>query len=319
MRAGWIWTAVLLVGLAGASFGLYLYLRPAPLPEQLVYGSGHIEGTEIHVPAEISGRIVEDSLVEGTRVDRGDVLVRLDDADLQLQRQRAVAEIEALQAEHDRAGSEVEVWRHHRQTAERDLDRYRTLLERKAVPPQRVDQAENAFEEAKGRVASLESELDAIGKRISAARKQQELVESRIAKSRIHAPIDGTILVKVRENGEYVQAGQTVAVLVDLTRVELKVYIPENRVGKVGLGDPARLRVDAFPNRTFEAAVARIDQRAQFTPRDIHMPEERVRMVFGVTLKVDNPDRDLKPGMPADAWILWQQDSGWPQHLFVPK
>lgn len=319
MRTGWMWTAVLLIGLAGASYGLYLYLRPAPLPEQLVYGSGHIEGTEIRVPAEIAGRVVEDRLAEGTRVGRGDLLMRLDDTDLRLQRQRAAAEVEALQAERKRVASELEVWRHHRRTAEKDLGRYRTLLERKTVPPQRVEQAENAFEEAKGRVVSMESELDAIDKRIAAARKQEELLESRIAKTRIHAPIDGTVLVKVHEEGEFVQAGGTVAVLVDLSRVELKVFIPESRVGRVGLGDPARLRVDAFPDRTFEAAVARIDQRAQFTPRDIHMPEERVRMVFGVTLTVDNPDRALKPGMPADAWILWRKESGWPDHLFVPR
>lgn len=319
MRTNWIWTAVVVLGLAAGSYGLYLYLRPAPLPEQLVYGSGHIEGTEIHVPAEIAGRILENPMVEGERVGDGDLLVRLDDADLRLQRQVAEAEVEALRAERERAASETEVWRHHLATAERDLERYRTLRERNTVPPQRLEQAENVFAEARGRLASLEAEIGVIDRRIEAALKQQKLVERRIAKTRVDAPIDGTVLVKAREVGEYVQAGQTVAVIVDLSRVELKVFIPEKDVGKVGLGDPARLRVDAFPDRLFEATIARVDQRAQFTPRDIHMPEERVRMVFGVTLAVDNPDGVLKPGMPADAWILWQQDSRWPERLFVPR
>ena len=48
------------------------------------------------------------------------------------------------------------------------------------------------------------------------------------------------------------------------------------------------------------------------------MPDERVRLVFGVTLAIDNPDGVLKPGMPTDAWILWQPDAGWPERLFVP-
>jgi len=126
------------------------------------------------------------------------------------------------------------------------------------------------------------------------------------------------VLVKAIEPGELVQPGQTLALLVDLTNLELTVYIPENELGKIKLGDPARVRVDAFPERYFEARIKRIDQRAQFTPREVHMPEERVRMVFGVTLAIANPDGVLKPGMPADAWIRWQPDLAWPEPLWIP-
>ena len=145
---------------------------------------------------------------------------------------------------------------------------------------------------------------------------ERDLADNRIGKTRITAPLNGTVLVKGVEKGEFLQAGQTVAVLADLSRMELKVYIPEKAIGKVKLGDPARLRVDAFPDRLFKAVIARVDQQAQFTPRDIHMPEERVRMVFGVTLSVDNADGVLKPGMPADAWILWEAGAAWPDELF---
>ena len=101
--------------------------------------------------------------------------------------------------------------------------------------------------------------------------------------------------------------------------MDLRVFIPERDIGKVALGDPARVRVDAFPDRLFDASITRVDQRAQFTPRDIHMPEERVRLVFGVTLDLANPDGILKPGMPADAWILWRDDTPWPERLMVPR
>lgn len=107
--------------------------------------------------------------------------------------------------------------------------------------------------------------------------------------------------------------------LVDLSRLELKVYIPERDLGKVDLKDAARVRVDAFPDRYFDATVSRIDQQAQFTPRDIHLPEERVRMVFGVTLALENPDGVLKPGMPADAWIRSGKATSWPQRLVIPQ
>jgi HlyD family secretion protein len=110
-----------------------------------------------------------------------------------------------------------------------------------------------------------------------------------------------------------------VAVLVDLGQVELRVFLAQHEIGKVRLGDPARVRVDAFPERNFEARIARVDQRAQFTPRDVHMPEERVTQVFGVTLALTNPDGLLKPGMVADAWILWQDGADWPDRLTVPR
>jgi HlyD family secretion protein len=319
MRAAWLWTAIALVAIAGGSYGLYLYLLPKPLPEQVVYGNGHIEATEVHIAAEIPGRVVESTLVEGHHVAPGDLLAQIDTADLRLARNRQEAEIEALAAERKRAASELQVWHHHERTAERDLGRYRELRERNTVPPQRVEQAENSYQEAHGRVAALEAEIDAIEKRMVAARDERELADNRIAKTRIIAPIDGTVLVKGVEEGEFLQAGQTVAVLADLSRVELKVYIPEKNIGKVKLGDQARLRVDAFPDRLFDAAITRVDPRAQFTPRDIHMPEERVRMVFGVTLRVGNADGVLKPGMPADAWILWLAGAAWPDRLFVPQ
>lgn len=319
MREAWLWTAAVLLAIAGGSYGLYLYLLPEPLPEQLVYGNGHIEATEVRVAAEIAGRVVESRLVEGQPVQRGDMLVRLDDADLRLERERAEAEIAALKAEREGTASELKVWRHHLRTAERDLKRYRELRESNTVSPQRAEQAEDTFQEARGRVAALELQIDAIEKRTAAAQAQRDLADNRISKTSITAPIEGTILVKGVEAGEFLQAGQTVAVLADLPRAELKVYIPEKTIGKVKLGDQARVRVDAFPDRLFGAQVSRVDPQAQFTPRDIHMPEERVRMVFGVTLAIDNPQRVLKPGMPADAWILWRAGSAWPNRLFVPR
>ena len=95
--------------------------------------------------------------------------------------------------------------------------------------------------------------------------------------------------------------------------------MPESEIGKIKLNDPARVRVDAFPQRTFEARVARVDPRAQFTPKDVHMPDERARLVFGVVLAVDNPEAYLKPGMPADAWVRWKPEASWPDKLTVPR
>ena len=319
MRKSWLWTPAVLLLLAAGSYALYLYLRPEPLPETVLYGNGRIEGTEVRISGEVPGRVVESTLVEGTTVGAGDLLVRLDDTELRLELARARAEAAAVELERQQVAEELRAWRHHRETAEADLARARDLRQRDTIPEARLEQAEDAAQEARARVGALDAQLSAIRARREAAETVAALVEAQLDKTRIHAPIDATVLVKAVEEGEFVQPGRVVAVLVDLDRVELRVFLPQREIGKVRLGDPARVRVDAFPERDFEARLARVDQRAQFTPRDVHMPEERVTQVFGVTLALADPDGLLKPGMAADAWILWQAEADWPERLVVPR
>lgn len=319
MTKTWLWTPALLIVLAAVSYGVFRYMSPTPLPPGLLYGNGHIEGTEVRVAGEVPGRIVESRLVEGRTVRKGDLLVRIDHRDLRIRLAQAQAEQVALEGEKSRLIEELTTARHHLETTQSDVRRYRDLQERGTASPQRLDQAENAFQEARGGVTSLQARMAETDARLEAARQNTQFIQTQLEKTEVRAPIDGTILVKSIEAGEFIAPGQTAAVLVDLSRLELKLFIPEKDIGKIKLGDPARVRTDSFPDRTIDATVARVDQRAQFTPRDIHMPEERVRMVFGVTLVLDNPGGELKPGMPADAWVRWQQDSPWPARLVVAR
>lgn len=319
MQATWLKTGVALILIAVGSYTLYAYLRPDPLPQQVLYGNGRIEGTEIHIAAEIGGRVVEDKLMEGAAVEKDELLIALDRKVLDLQKAKAEAAIEAQRAEQRKLAAELETARHHLRIAVADLDRARQLEATETASPRSREQAENAFQEAKGNVAALEAAVGAAEAQIEASQQDVGLIEEKIADTRVTAPIHGTVMTKAVELGEVVQPGQVVATLVDLANVELKVYVPERDIGKVRLQTPARVAVDSFPERTFDARVASVDTQAQFTPRDIHMPSERVRTIFGVTLALDNPEGWLKPGMPADAWILWDPDADWPDRLFVPE
>jgi HlyD family secretion protein len=319
MKKTWIVTPLLVLALAGGSYGIYLYVQPQPLPDGILYGNGHIEGTEVKIGAEVAGRVVENKLVEGEEIANDSLLIRIDDSDLRTRLAQAKAEATALEEEKSRFEEEIRAARHHVETAQSDLARYRELKSKGTISLQRLDQAENAFEEANARRTSFEARLTETAARIDAARQGIRLIQSQLDKSAIHAPLNATVLIKAVEEGEYVAPGQTVAVLVDLSRLEITVFIPERDIGKVRLGNAARARIDAFSERYFDATVTRVDQRAQFTPREVHMPEERVRMVFGVTLSLANLDGVLKPGMPADAWILWKDTVPWPERLVVPK
>jgi len=316
---GWVWTAIGILLVAGASWIAFEALRPPGLSAGILNGNGHIEGTEVAVSAEVSGQVVESRLEEGKAVVAGDLLVRLDDADLQARLAQAQAETEALRQTQERLGLELDTWRHHLATAREDLARFRTLRQEGTITPRQLNKVEDRFRETEGRVQVLQAQQRESGARLEAAAQQVALLALQLERTTIEAPVSGTLLSKAIEPGELATPGRVVAVLVDLSRLELKVYIPERDLGKVSLEDEARVRVDAFPQRYFDATVSRIDQQAQFTPRDIHLPEERVRMVFGVTLALENPGGVLKPGMPADAWIRWDETTLWPERLTVPQ
>lgn len=316
---GWVWTAIGILLVAGASYIAFKALRQPELPENILYGNGHIEGTEVAVSAEVSGQVIESHLAEGKAVSADELLVRLDDADLQAKLAQAKAQTEALRQTQNRIGAELGTWRHHLDTAREDLARFRTLRKQGTITPKQLNEAEDRFREAQGHVHSLEAQQRETDARLDAAMQQNSLLQLQLDRTTIEAPVSGTLLSKTIEPGELAVPGRVVAVLVDLSRLELKVYIPERELGKVSLGNAARVRVDAFPERYFDATVSRIDQQAQFTPRDIHMPEERVRLVFGVVLALENPGNMLKPGMPADAWIRTDEAMAWPQRLVIPQ
>lgn len=116
----------------------------------------------------------------------------------------------------------------------------------------------------------------------------------------IRAPQDGVVLVRNVEAGEVVGPGATLLVLGQLDTLQLTVYLPEDSYGRVNLGQAAQVAVDSYPGVTFSAAVVRIADRAEFTPRNVQTAEGRRTTVYAVKLDVPNPDGKLKPGMPAD-------------------
>ena len=123
-------------------------------------------------------------------------------------------------------------------------------------------------------------------------------------KMTLKAPTNGVVLKEVLHLGEMAAAGNTVLTLADLEELTLTVYVPEDQVGRVRVGQPAEVRVDGFPGRTFEGRVTFIASQAEFTPKGTASKADRVGMVFAVRIRLPNPDGALKPGLPAEARII---------------
>ncbi|MBN1976992.1 MAG: efflux RND transporter periplasmic adaptor subunit [Anaerolineae bacterium] len=129
------------------------------------------------------------------------------------------------------------------------------------------------------------------------------MVDVQIARLTLVAPMDGIVTSRSAQVGETATAGSPLLTIANLDEVTLVIYIPENRVGQVRLGQGVEVQVDSFPAQVFEGRVANIAGEAEFTPRNVQTQEERVNLVFAVKVSIPNPDLKLKPGMPADATI----------------
>lgn len=149
-------------------------------------------------------------------------------------------------------------------------------------------------------VLAAAKELDKAKSTLAQAEASLALVDAQIAKLMVNAPMDGVILTRNVEPGEFVQPGATMLTIGNINELTITVYIPENRYGEILLGQSAEVMVDSFPGEVFTAAVTQIADKAEFTPRNVQTVEGRSSTVFAIKLKVADPEGKLKIGMPAD-------------------
>jgi len=148
-----------------------------------------------------------------------------------------------------------------------------------------------------------EEEIAMAEAQVRQAEAAVRLIDAQIAQLTLTAPMDGIVTSRSGQTGETATAGAPLLTIANLDEVTLVIYIPENRVGQVRVGQEVEVRVDSFPERVFVGQMASIAGEAEFTPRNVQTQEERVYLVFAVKVRIPNPGHDLKPGMPADATI----------------
>lgn len=155
-------------------------------------------------------------------------------------------------------------------------------------------------------------EVAALTAQLGQARAVVAEAEAVHADLTVKAPKAGIVVTRVRSTGEIIAAGSPIVELIDPDHLYLKVYVPEVELGKLRLGLPARIHVDALPEQTFPATVKFISSRAEFTPKEVQTVDERVKLTYAVKLDLDsNPEHRLSAGMPADAVIRWKENTPW--------
>lgn len=309
---------------------LLLWMRPwrGSEGQPRLVASGTVEATEGHLGFQAAARIEEIRAREGDPVRPGDTLALLD-------REEALARREASRAQIDEARSrlrelergfrpeEVEQARAARaaaaerfEDARRDLDRTRRLFEGGAVSEEARDKAQTAFEIARSearaaaeRLKLLESgpraeTIEAQRARLAGAEASLRAIDATLDNMVVLAPFAGVVTVRHREPGETVAPGSPVLTVMNTDDRWVRIYVREDRIGAVKLGQPATVTSDTYADRSYEGRVRFIASEAEFTPKNVQTTEERVKLVYAVKVQITgDPELELKPGMPADVAI----------------
>ena len=238
--------------------------------------SGNVEVTEVRTGFKIPGRVLTLLTDEGKIVAKGQKLAILDSAEYESLVQQNRATVSNAEAQLEKA--------------KKDFDRYGPLYKQGVITSQQMDAARAAN--------------DMAASQLQLARASLKTFEVRLKDTVISAPADGVVLTKNVEAGETVAAGVPVFTIGDLENPWIKVYVKEDKLGLVKLGQKAEVRTDSYPKKAYEGTVSYISSEAEFTPKNVQTKEERVKLVFGVKVKVKNENNELKPGMPADVKIL---------------
>jgi len=198
------------------------------------------------------------------------------------------------------------------------VERHRNAMERldlvKEGPRQEeIRRAEAEVRQARaGLLLAQTGELDVLRKRqelathtASIARDRAALAgaETQLGYTVLRSSGTGVVLRKHVEPGEMIAAGTPAVTIADLNNIWVKIYIPEPQLGRIKLGQTAEITTDSYPGKVYRGKVTFINSEAEFTPKNVQTQEERVKLVFAVKIAVDNPNQELKPGMPADARV----------------
>ena len=357
-----ILNVTIIVLLAISSFFIYLKLNPPTLPENLIAGSGRLDGDIITLNTKYPGRLKSVLVQEGQSLESGETVALLQGDEYQA-KLRALSETigaakdgliameqeykiasESIPLEIKKAKQGVEIAVALKEEInnsisslkavviqdKRDYSRTQALYEKQLIGKQKVELsglkltgntnklaalqqkaiqidieigiAKDIVKLAKcqqKRLIAIRANINAAKKKINALHANREELQITIDELIIKSPIDGMVIEKVAQPGEVLGSGMIIATLIDPQTLYLKMFVDTLENGKIQIGDKAVIFLDSFPDRAIEAQVVRIEQKAEFTPKEVNVKSDRIQRMYGVHIKPMESNKLFKIGLPA--------------------
>lgn len=311
------------IGLLAAATGAYYYATTRhALPEYIAVSNGRIEAQTIDVATRSGGRVFTVPVEEGSMVEAGDVIATLDLNYLAEALLGAEANVRVALKQEKEAAAAVGQAQSARALAEKEYTRSGRLVKEGAVSRSRNDQTLSQQQTTESALVGAQERLGAAKEAVDAARAEVARQKDLLADKDLKAPRAGRVLYKLAEPGEVVPSGGKVVTLLDLTDVYMTVFYPTDIIGKLRLGDEARIVLDALPDVAIPAKISYISPEAQFTPRQVETKSEREKMTFRVKVRIPAPLlkkhlEAVKTGLPGVAYVRTKNNAPWPQFLTV--
>jgi HlyD family secretion protein len=295
-----------------------------------ITASGTIESVNVTVSSKTAGQVKNLNFKEGDRVKKGDLLVEIDHdlLDIQLRQAEAGVDLAMAQLKLLKSGARKEDIKQSEELvrqakinldlALQDKQRTEELYRENAATEKiyqdaigRYDLALTQYNSARENLQKVKTivrpeEIEQSQANLKRAVSSVDLLKKSIEDCKIYAPVEGFVSKKFIEAGENVAPSSSLLRISNLETVDLVIYISELDIAKVKLGQDAEIKVDAFKDKSYTGKIIFISPEAEFTPKNIQTPDERTKLVFAVKIEIPNPQFELKPGLPADAKIIFK-------------
>jgi HlyD family secretion protein len=318
----WLLVLACLVAAGGGGAWYWWQQQLNALPPGIAKTNGRLEAEQAEIATKFPGRIAVVFVKEGDMVKPGDVLARMDTAELEAQLQAAEAQVR--KAEHEKIQSEALIAQRisERTFAGQELQRTATLVEKGWSTRELLDQRQSQLKVAQAAYDTAVASVDAAKAQIAAGQAEVARLKSQIKDSMLVAPAGGRIQYKLAQPGEVLSAGGRVLTLLDLSDVYMTIFVPARVAGPLAVGDEARVTLDPLPGYVFPAKVTFVATEAQFTPKTVETAEEREKLMFRVKLTI-NPElraryeNQVKTGIRGIGFVRADKNVAWPDSLAV--
>jgi HlyD family secretion protein len=314
---------LLILIVAGAAAGAAFYYRRAPGPtvtvetirtrnlEAVVSASGKIQPKRlVNMSADTSGRVVDLAVNEGDRVTKGQFLLQIDPKSLRTRVDSGAASLQAAQSSLDQQRQAVETARVQVEQAQRTLARQRDLWNQQLTTREALEKAENDVKAAESTLRERENLVSAQAARIGQEKATLESARYDLSKVRIESPIDGIVTRRNIQEGETAvigtmnNAGTVLLTLADMSVIQAEVEVDETNIPNVSIGQPAKITIDALPDRTFKGHVSEIgNSPIQSSTSGTSSSSTTQATNFKVVVMLDEPIPDVRPGFTCTADI----------------
>jgi len=314
-------TAACIVALGGTSAWYWWQLQNA-LPPGIAMANGRLESEQVEIATKYAGRVAIVLAREGQMVDAGEVVARMDIAELEAQLHAAEAQVD--KAGHERTQAEALIVQRNseRTFARQELQRTTTLIEKGWSTREQLDQRQSQMRSAQAAYDTAAAALESAKAQIATNQAEVARLKSQINDSTLVAPRRGRIQYQLTRPGEVLPAGGRVLTILDVGDVYVTIFVPAHVAGSLTVGDEARVVFDPIRQFVFPAKITFVATEAQFTPKTVETPEEREKLMFRVKLTIDpglakRYEDQVKTGVRGVGFVRAAPDASWPDRLSV--